>query len=140
MRVPLVPSGPLHEDGKSDFDKLHSRAHDRQVFLYAFDLLELTREDNRNHPLEKRKAKLEKILEWMGLGGADSDANNNPNIPSNNSATVNDISMIILEQSDKTLATGKVRSDRKDSLAVTFRNNILVKIDKSLTAFWNKFK
>jgi bifunctional non-homologous end joining protein LigD len=50
------------KDGRSDFDKLHSRAHDRQVFLYAFDLLELTREDNRNHPLEKRKAKLEKIL------------------------------------------------------------------------------
>ena len=50
------------EDGKSDFDKLHSRAHDQQVFLYAFDLLELNGEDYRNHPLEKRKAKLEKLL------------------------------------------------------------------------------
>jgi bifunctional non-homologous end joining protein LigD len=50
------------KDGRSDFDKLHSRVHDRQVFLYAFDLLELTGEDYRNHPLEKRKAKLEKIL------------------------------------------------------------------------------
>jgi hypothetical protein len=50
------------EDGKSDFDKLHSRAHDQQVFLYAFDLLGLNGEDYRNHPLEKRKAKLEKLL------------------------------------------------------------------------------
>ena len=50
------------KDGKSDFDKLHSNAHDDQVFLYAFDLLELNGEDYRQHPLEKRKAKLEKIL------------------------------------------------------------------------------
>jgi bifunctional non-homologous end joining protein LigD len=50
------------KDGKSDFDKLHSRAHDQQVFLYAFDLLELNGEDYRKHPLEKRKAKLEKLL------------------------------------------------------------------------------
>ena len=49
-------------NGKSDFDKLRSRAHDQQVFLYAFDLLELNGEDYRHHPLEKRKAKLEKIL------------------------------------------------------------------------------
>jgi hypothetical protein len=28
-------------DGAADFDKLHSRAHDDQVFMYAFDLLEL---------------------------------------------------------------------------------------------------
>jgi bifunctional non-homologous end joining protein LigD len=50
------------KDGKSDFDKLQSRAHDQQVFLYAFDLLELNSEDYRQHPLEKRKAKLEKLL------------------------------------------------------------------------------
>jgi bifunctional non-homologous end joining protein LigD len=29
------------KDGKSDFDRLHSNAHDDGVFLYAFDLLEL---------------------------------------------------------------------------------------------------
>ena len=46
----------------SPIDKLHSNAHDHQVFLYAFDLLELNGEDYRQHPLEKRKAKLEKIL------------------------------------------------------------------------------
>ena len=50
------------KDGKSDFDKLHSNAHDDEVFLYAFDLLELNGEDYRQHPLEQRKAKLEKIL------------------------------------------------------------------------------
>jgi bifunctional non-homologous end joining protein LigD len=50
------------KDGKSDFDKLHSCGHDDQVFLYAFDLLELNSEDYRQHPLEQRKAKLEKIL------------------------------------------------------------------------------
>jgi ATP dependent DNA ligase domain len=46
--------------GVADFDKLHSRAYDTQVFLYAFDLLELDGEDWR--PLEERKAKLQKLL------------------------------------------------------------------------------
>jgi bifunctional non-homologous end joining protein LigD len=50
------------KDGKSDFDRLHSNAHDEQVFLYGFDVLELNSEDYRQHSLEKRKAKLEKIL------------------------------------------------------------------------------
>jgi ATP dependent DNA ligase domain len=50
------------KDGRSDFEKLHSNAHDDQVFLYGFDLLELNGEDYRQYPLEKRKAKLEKIL------------------------------------------------------------------------------
>jgi bifunctional non-homologous end joining protein LigD len=48
------------KDGKSDFDRLHSHAHDHQVFLYAFDLLELNGEDYRQHSLEMRKVKLEK--------------------------------------------------------------------------------
>ena len=70
-RIPPVPSGPVNHrgrgsgvgwQGRTDFDKLHSRAHDDQVFLYAFDLLELNNEDYRQHPLEQRKAKLEKIL------------------------------------------------------------------------------
>ena len=50
------------KDGRSDFDKLHSRAHDDAVCLYAFDLLELNGEDYRQHPLEQRKARLEKVL------------------------------------------------------------------------------
>ena len=52
------------QDGISDFEKLHLRAHDDQVFLYAFDLLELNGEDCRREPLEKRKARLEKLLSW----------------------------------------------------------------------------
>ena len=50
------------KDGKSDFDRLHSGAHDSKVFLYGFDLLEFNGEDYRQHSLEKRKGKLEKIL------------------------------------------------------------------------------
>src|SRR5205807_39806 len=49
-------------DGKSDFDKLHSRAHDEAVCLFAFDLIELDGEDLRLAPLEHRKGKLEKLL------------------------------------------------------------------------------
>jgi ATP-dependent DNA ligase len=58
------------KDGRSDFDRLHSGAHDDQVFLYAFDLLEVNGEDYRPHSLEKRKAKLEKY--WRGLRGCGS--------------------------------------------------------------------
>jgi bifunctional non-homologous end joining protein LigD len=46
----------------ADFDKLHSRAYDNQVFLYAFDLLELDGEDWRPRPLEERKAQLATLL------------------------------------------------------------------------------
>jgi bifunctional non-homologous end joining protein LigD len=35
------------KDGKSDFDQLHSGAHDAAVFLLAFDLIELDGEDIR---------------------------------------------------------------------------------------------
>lgn len=49
-------------DGVSDFEKLHSRAYDHQVFLYAFDLLDLNGEDCRSQPLETRKAALAKLL------------------------------------------------------------------------------
>ena len=50
------------KDGKSECDKLLSGAHNDEVFLYALDLVELNSEDYRQHSLEKRKAKLEKIL------------------------------------------------------------------------------
>jgi bifunctional non-homologous end joining protein LigD len=48
--------------GLAIFDKLHSRAHDGKVVLYAFDLLELHGEDLRPRPLEERKAKPAKLL------------------------------------------------------------------------------
>jgi bifunctional non-homologous end joining protein LigD len=54
-----VVCGP---DGKSDFDRLHSGAHDASVFLYGFDLIELDGEDLRPAPLEQRKGKLERLL------------------------------------------------------------------------------
>jgi ATP-dependent DNA ligase len=37
--------------GGADFERLHSREHDRQAFLWAFDLLELDGEDLRPTPL-----------------------------------------------------------------------------------------
>jgi hypothetical protein len=44
------------------FDRLHSRAHDGEVFLYAFDLQELHDEDWRPRPLEARKDRLAKLM------------------------------------------------------------------------------
>jgi bifunctional non-homologous end joining protein LigD len=50
------------EDGVSDFEKVHGRTHDHQVFLYAFDLLEVGGVDLREAPLIERKAKLADLL------------------------------------------------------------------------------
>ena len=60
-----VVCGP---DGVTDFEKLHSRNHDAQVILYAFDLLEMDGEDLRPMPLEHRKAKLTRLL-WQAADG-----------------------------------------------------------------------
>jgi bifunctional non-homologous end joining protein LigD len=49
-------------DGVSDFNTLHSQAYDNRVFLFGFDLLQLGEEDWRDRPLEKRKAKLQRLL------------------------------------------------------------------------------
>jgi bifunctional non-homologous end joining protein LigD len=54
------------EDGISDFDKVHGRTHDHQVFLYCFDLLELDGADLRETPLIERKRKLAKLLVRAG--------------------------------------------------------------------------
>jgi bifunctional non-homologous end joining protein LigD len=56
------------EDGRSDFDKLHSQGCDDQVVLYAFDLIELNGEDLRREPLEVRKATLASVLGKAGGG------------------------------------------------------------------------
>jgi ATP-dependent DNA ligase len=50
------------DDGVSDFDRLISRRVDADVFAYGFDLLALDGDDLRLQPLEKRKAKLAKVL------------------------------------------------------------------------------
>jgi ATP-dependent DNA ligase len=69
--VELIPTRSLIIDGEavycddagvSVFDKLHSRAHDDHVILYASDLLELDGIDQRSNPLVARKGLLEKML------------------------------------------------------------------------------
>jgi bifunctional non-homologous end joining protein LigD len=52
----------LGVDGVSDFDGLHSRKHDDEVQLYAFDALMLDGEDLRRLPLSMRKANLARLL------------------------------------------------------------------------------
>jgi len=49
-------------DGISDFDRLHSRQFNDEVFLYSFDLLHFNGEDYRGLPLHERKARLQRLL------------------------------------------------------------------------------
>jgi ATP-dependent DNA ligase len=52
----------LGVDGISDFNALHSRRHDNEVQLYAFDILALDGEDLRKLPLALRKTNLARLL------------------------------------------------------------------------------
>jgi bifunctional non-homologous end joining protein LigD len=52
----------LGVDGISDFDALHSRKHDEEVQLYAFDILALDGDDLRQLPLTMRKTNLARLL------------------------------------------------------------------------------
>jgi bifunctional non-homologous end joining protein LigD len=52
----------LGTNGVSDFDRLHSRQHDREVQVLSFDILELDGVDLRSKPLDRRKAVLAKLL------------------------------------------------------------------------------
>lgn len=52
----------LGVDGVSDFSALHSRKHDEEVQLYAFDCLMLGRDDLRRLPLSMRKVSLARLL------------------------------------------------------------------------------
>ena len=52
----------LGVDGVSDFNALHSRRHDNEVQLYAFDVLALGGEDLRQLPLSLRKTNLARLL------------------------------------------------------------------------------
>ena len=49
-------------DGISDFNALHSRWHDGEVQLYAFDILALDGDALRKLPLSQRKQHLERLL------------------------------------------------------------------------------
>ena len=48
--------------GIADFEKPHSREHEKSAMLWAFDLLELSGEDLRQLTLDERKSKLAKLL------------------------------------------------------------------------------
>ena len=50
------------EDGIANFDRIRYRRHDADVFLYAFDLIELDGDDLRREPLAVRKATLASLL------------------------------------------------------------------------------
>jgi bifunctional non-homologous end joining protein LigD len=50
------------EDGRGDFDRLHSRCFDEEAIACAFDLLKLDGDDLRRRPLVERKAALMKLL------------------------------------------------------------------------------
>ena len=52
----------LGVDGIPDFNALHSRQHDEEVQLYAFDCLALDGEDLRGLPLSMRKTNLARLL------------------------------------------------------------------------------
>jgi ATP-dependent DNA ligase len=52
----------LGVDGVSDFNGLHSRQHDEEVQLYAFDILALDGEDLRALPLSMLKTNLAQLL------------------------------------------------------------------------------
>jgi bifunctional non-homologous end joining protein LigD len=56
------------EDGMPNFDCIRYRRYDASVFLYAFDLIELSGNDLRREPLEVRKATLKSVLVKAGPG------------------------------------------------------------------------
>jgi bifunctional non-homologous end joining protein LigD len=56
------------EDGMPSFERIRYRQHDATVFLYAFDLIELSGDDLRREPLEVRKATLKSVLAKAGPG------------------------------------------------------------------------
>jgi bifunctional non-homologous end joining protein LigD len=52
----------LGVDGIADFEALHSRKHEDEVQLYAFDILALDGDDLRGLPLSMRKTNLARLL------------------------------------------------------------------------------
>jgi bifunctional non-homologous end joining protein LigD len=49
-------------DGISDFEALHSRQHDEEIQLYAFDILAYDGDDLTRLPLHLRKTNLDQLL------------------------------------------------------------------------------
>lgn len=52
----------LGVDGVSDFNALHSRKHDQEAQLYAFDMLAMSGDDLRDLPLHLRRTNLQRLL------------------------------------------------------------------------------
>jgi bifunctional non-homologous end joining protein LigD len=50
------------DDGIASFDRIRYRRHDADVFMWAFDLVELNGDDLRRDPLAVRKARLLRLL------------------------------------------------------------------------------
>ena len=50
------------DNGLASFERIRYRQHDGDVFLYAFDLIELNGDDMRRDPLQVRKATLASIV------------------------------------------------------------------------------
>jgi bifunctional non-homologous end joining protein LigD len=51
-----------NDNGVASFERIRYRQHDGNVFLYAFDLIELNGDDLRRDPLQVRKATLASIV------------------------------------------------------------------------------
>jgi bifunctional non-homologous end joining protein LigD len=56
------------DNGVPSFDRIRYRRYDANVFLYAFDLIELNGDDLRRDPLEVRKTTLASIVAKAGPG------------------------------------------------------------------------
>ena len=50
------------DDGRTDFNALHSRVDDHAVFAYAFDLMMIDGTDIRRVPLTERRKQLGRLL------------------------------------------------------------------------------
>jgi len=56
------------DNGVASFDLVRHHRANENIFLYAFDLIELNGDDLRRDPLEVRKATLRSVLAKAGLG------------------------------------------------------------------------
>jgi bifunctional non-homologous end joining protein LigD len=63
-----MPCSTADENGRADFDRLHSRCFEHEAVACAFDLLRLDGDDMRRLPLSERKAALSKLLRKSGGG------------------------------------------------------------------------
>jgi bifunctional non-homologous end joining protein LigD len=56
------------DNGLPSFNRIRYRRHDANVFLFAFDLIELNGDDLRRDPLDVRKATLSSVVAKAGAG------------------------------------------------------------------------